>query len=414
MCTRVCKQLFFLLVLLNLLRCYLSVTFSESLNYIDNFCTDEFCSEVPAIFHLLKRYSKEKQDTLIYHYHNILLHSKSTLNNFKTSLVYDMKISTNLPSPLLIAVVENDLAAVKVMISKAPFGLGFNPNTLDEYGMNGLHLASWLDLSEMAVLLLKHGIDPFRVTIEGFTALHIASMRGFDVTINAILTYFSENSQHNLTCKLLNMKTKDNFYSLKKLTAYDIARLPPMKRFVSRSLIRFLQLCGCASSNKCPVSSKVCSSNEKNDIIDVVQADELELDVTKFAKLYYTLQRPVLIRGNLTSHMGVWSHMHSEVAFLKRYGNIKIKTGEIPYPDAYGRGTYRLETIQDFVISNFQNTFFKDSSIEHCTIGRWMNERVRIAFDGSFFSSYPDVRRKDFLSPALFAEICGNTIRDIY
>jgi hypothetical protein len=94
-------------------------------------------------------------------------------------------------------------------------------------------------------------------------------------------------------------------------------------------------------------------------------------------------------------------HLHNPTTFLARYGHIQMKTGWIPYPDAYGADKPLLQTIDTFVRS-YMNRVRESLDFS------WTSNKVQIAFDGSFFiQQYADLLKEDFKAPAIFANVCG-------
>ena len=349
------------------------------------------------------------------------------------------------------AITKNDFEAIIFLIDSVHFDV----NVIDEFGWSGLHFAAWLDLEDVATMLLSKGADPYLVTLEGFTALHIAAMRGFDIVARSILNYLKHDIRQDV-CHFVHVKTKQRYRTRKKtnekgsrLDALELALLPPMKTLFVHMLKDFMTL-------ECPDGFKN-SSLEVDQIIQpycdypggsiehttssyedtyeisclgstgfhltsirsppVVAVDiwdAAELSPSIFKHEYYMLQRPVLIRGNLSSHMGAWKYMYGSIdKFNTRYGDIITKTGEIPYADYYGGPPTKTERLSEYIRQNFQNDEHMLTTLSNFS-SDWRDIVARISFDGSFFRDKSNARllTEDFQAPSLFADVCGQRKED--
>ena len=90
------------------------------------------------------------------------------------------------PDPLSLYVRANinDLEAVRLLLDA-----GLSPNRArDHRGRSALMAAVSNANLEAVDLLLKRGADPNQITNEGFTALYIASMKGYPEIVHGLLT----------------------------------------------------------------------------------------------------------------------------------------------------------------------------------------------------------------------------------
>ena len=73
-------------------------------------------------------------------------------------------------APLQLAALQRDDAAVTSLLAE-----GADPNTVDGYGWNSLHVAVLLAGPGVVAALLEAGADPNASTVDGLTALHLAA-----------------------------------------------------------------------------------------------------------------------------------------------------------------------------------------------------------------------------------------------
>ena len=411
----------------------------------------------PAIFLALRTYVEPQIQEKVHYSYRVLLelqHSqnedqvKSFLHTSVMNLDHYLKASGT-PSPLLTAIINNDLKAVTFLLDS----FHFDVNLVDEFGWTGLHLAAWLDLDQMALLLLSKGADPYIVTLEGFTSLHIAAMRGFEVIGRVILHHLKGEDRD--VCGFMNVKTKQRYRKGaklhgkgSKLNAFEVALLPPVKNLFMHMFREFVNReCHddlitpsldiepyCSTDESGRLSSRreeiSClsttgfrsayvrsSPSSSKSAIDVWDAADLTPSI--FKNDYYSLQRPVLIRGNLSSHMGTWKYLHGSIDnFNNRYGNIITKTGEIPYAESYGGPPRISEPIAAYVRQHFRDDedMFEDLNGEETPLLRsdWRDAVAHISFDGSFFKDQfkEHLLLEDFEAPSLFANVCGDRDED--
>ena len=163
----------------------------------------------------------------------------------------------------------------------------------------------------MATVLLKAGADPFVLTIEGFSPLHIASMRGFAAVSRAILDVLRDRDGSGNACGLLALQTKQR-YRGRRITAHQMALLPPLKSTSAGTLEEYLADCGmqpsdegmeligenvheqdsvaCLGAHSYEQSVFPSKGSGVSQAVDVWDAHELT--PTTFATEYFSLQRP--------------------------------------------------------------------------------------------------------------------------
>ena len=288
---------------------------------------------LPSIMLILKQFIQEHQDDLIAQFRIVLEADTISSNSFLSASIRELNtfmMASKDSSPLLKAVVLNDVKAVDMFLTPRPYGFGFDPYLTDEFGFTALHVASWLDHNEMAKLLVERAVPISKVTLDGYTALHIAAIRGFDAVAGAICEAVSVRYDSNAACQILNLRTRDPFSIREgsaRLTAYSLSQLQPLKSRVGAVLLSYHNaFCGEGSpphqshtatkdfsfsgeeSEKCLFT---CFSGEQHlkeariqTGVDIRLADDLTL--AAFSSQYYSAQRPLLIRGNITRDMGAW------------------------------------------------------------------------------------------------------------
>lgn len=141
---------------------------------------------------------------------------------------------------------------------------------------------------------------------------------------------------------------------------------------------------------------------KKNYKIEVREASTLTTE--EFISSFYVLQRPVLITGNLTRDMGAWLHMSNIKSFRRRYGDLELRIGLIPYPSIYDRGSDFKMTIRSFLRTNFNisnPSEYKNISTD------WYEGNEKIMFDDFVEPKYMKLFDEDFAAPKLFRDICG-------
>ena len=130
----------------------------------------------------------------------------------------------------------------------------------------------------------------------------------------------------------------------------------------------------------------------------------------EFSSEYYSLQRPLLVVGNLTSQMSSWQFLDKS-SFLNRYGELVSKTGDIPYPEAYGQGSSNHSSLREFVSTMEEERKYR-KQINNSSLLSFINQqRAKIAFDNTFVDTHPHLLDTDFRTPSLFANVCRDNQR---
>lgn len=185
----------------------------------------------PILYLILKRYSGENQRQVISILTNILEGDDDESRIFWNRTRDDIEACVSMAqcsSALLVAAVQSDKLATEFLLTDHPHGLRYDYNVMDEYGWTAIHYAAWLDLADFLSLLVSKGADPSLLSPEGFTALHIAAIRGFDVSTRSLLNVILESYGESAVCEFMNIQFKHATAS----TAFDIASIPPTKHLV--------------------------------------------------------------------------------------------------------------------------------------------------------------------------------------
>ena len=62
---------------------------------------------------------------------------------------------------------------------------------------------------------------------------------------------------------------------------------------------------------------------KRRESISVVESSTLTTEA--FVSMFFRLQRPVLITGNMTDKFGLWKYLSNMSIFFERYGDISVK-----------------------------------------------------------------------------------------
>jgi hypothetical protein len=185
----------------------------------------------PMLYLILNRYSGENQRLVFSMLTNIIEGDDEESSIFWNRTRDEMEACVSkaqCSSALLTAIVHRDKLAVEFFLTDYPYGLRYDYNVMDEYGWTAIHYAAWLDLPEILSLLVSTGADPSLLSPEGFTALHIAASRGFDVSARSLLNAILKSYGEKAVCEFMNLRYKH----ASALTAFDIALMPPTKHLV--------------------------------------------------------------------------------------------------------------------------------------------------------------------------------------
>jgi hypothetical protein len=135
--------------------------------------------------------------------------------------------------------------------------------------------------------------------------------------------------------------------------------------------------------------------------IEVREASKFTTE--EFISSFYVLQRPVLISGNLTRDMAAWMHMSDIKSFRRRYGDLELRLGHIPYPSIYTNGPDFKMAVRSFLRANFNIS----NPSEHRNISTdWYEGNEKIMFDDFVEPKLINLFDEDFAAPKIFIDMC--------
>jgi hypothetical protein len=252
---------------------------------------------------------------------------------------------TGTPPPLHVAIMRGFYEGAYLLATMAAYDI----NTKDLQGLSALHVAAWLGNSDIVALLIHNGADIFSTDRHGRTFLHYVAMRGVHLISERMITNSSAIPYH-MKLSLLFAKDFDG------RTALDLALLPPAQMRVANALRRFFENATdtsllvkndtstqhTATSMHPPLSDWIASScasqlaqatdwgnrsalSARKIWAAVDSMDFRNSSATRPFADFFTTQRPVLIRGNLTGSMGFWKRgAGSRQVLLGEYGQLAV------------------------------------------------------------------------------------------
>ena len=285
-----------------------------------NFFTQDF--PPPVLYSILCGYNSEKSIV------NLLDHLTQRID-FSTDISLDnstahwnevMGFHQNFP--FMHYLLMNKLFAVANKL----INIGaIDPCKPDAFGISSLHLVTWLGYDEVIPLLLNQKCNLSAIDTFNRTIFHYAIIRGQQTILSQLLLegrilHNNPNIDFDLVSILLG---KDKFgYSV-----LDIIQLPPSNYNISSMVLSTLKLLKVDKkilyerNNGWDIHSRC---NRLSSYIDTRHYTEINDEV--FNKEYRSLQRPVVITGNMTGDsIHLWKYLKKEL-FVERYKDIKLST----------------------------------------------------------------------------------------
>jgi hypothetical protein len=287
-------------------------------------------------------------------------------------------------------------------------------------------------------IIFNVGADVSKRDIYGRSSLHYLVMRGYGNLLNYFLETIVEklkindSSSINIIHRLLLQKDRDN------RTVLDLAVINPPLQTVVIALTNYIEKLeiyipidssfkrsslsaereidndiqmdgtrgGWSHSNNKHINHQVEST------IDIINIDDLTKKI--FKRDYFTIQRPLLISGQMFSGQNIWAYWEKE-EFINRYGDLVLLSGERMYSKE--RNPWQLEPVISLKLSDWieemnNNSFchFTESIHRSCVIGRTYTNDMKlpilkypwIAFSNNASLQMPMNFKNDINIPDIF------------
>ena len=286
--------------------------------------------------------------------------------HFKFDAIEKWRQLTGNPPLIQIAALSNFFDGVYVLVNQ----LKVDVNAVDQHNLTALHIAAWQGDYNLGMFLASNGADVMMKDIFGRTPFHYAAIRGSVEYMTFLMEYYINKDKNLRETDRAMMKSRILLETDdRNFTALDLAKLyPPIEMSINYFQFEYNSMNyqqikskkkskkklshinhGRTFMNSIPDSQPGDSTSTRGgwdyfpiqeplnpcpgDIhgnggcttIDVVRASDLSQ--SDFNMNYFSVQRPLLITGNLASRQGIWAYWQRD-EFLKRYGNIVLTSGE--------------------------------------------------------------------------------------